>query len=384
MEQIKTRESQAMGTFCCCHCCRSCSMVTSCRRQQQQQPDEHLKWFSGAVDEKEQQQQQQRNKTNEGENIKTETETPTPTRKTLLSLASGNVKNLFIFISSNVKSLCYYRKNSSWSRLTTRFKFNISSFVLLPLLCIFLLPTLRLDDREVYNNNNYHIDELRIIKSDHQRDNLNLGTRSNIWPFGALLGALLKLPLDRLRLQSGLTLMASSATVHQQQQHLHHPRPHLLSHLNQKSDLQEEEQTNSMQLMLAPAQQAERRSSYGSTSGQQQYADGNVDLHTGPYGTTLANDAESATVSVAHGGGGASAETSAGAEQQVSGALTADGSNAAATTAAAAATSSTSAIMQARSDLPAVRALNVKCEKNHMTVSCCCWQNITPQQRTLN
>lgn len=207
--------------------------------------------------------------------------------------------------------------------------------LLLPFLCIFLLPTIKLHQPQLelpppLTSTMTADMELGQAGQQSERQHCHHEAAAS---FAHILAAILRLPLDRLRLQSGLPLASAATTAAGAS----------------RSDLQEEEQTHVM--LSAPAEQ---RASYAAAAApvpvqlQGQHV-AYVDAHGNEAG---------------HQGGGEhyGAEGAAGQEQQAPpdqlGALV-----------AAEGSTSASSALQARSDLPAVRALNVKCEKNHMTVS---------------
>lgn len=163
--------------------------------------------------------------------------------------------------------------------------------------------------------------------------------------FNDLLMSLLSFPFDRLRLVSGLGAHAKE--------------------ISNRQDLQEEE---TRQMLMAPA---EHRSSYLAPPPQQQQQ---AVYHQSPH------RGESEGVGVAQGGpqnqadlhqaeyaggpqGELPMETGAGLGP-VEGTAMAEPAGS-----GAGSSSGSSTGLQTRGDLPAVRALNVKCEKNHMTVS---------------
>ena len=148
-----------------------------------------------------------------------------------------------------------------------------------------------------------------------------------------LLASLMRFSLGRFRLQSGLQLAEAKEII------------------SSKSDLQEEEEQTHL-MLVAPAEH--RSYGPGAASGayaapegpQQQHQHQHQHQQQGePHGPLPADYGEGPATVIEHGGGG---------EGSVEGpAPVATGSSQ----------------LQTRADLPAVRALNVKCEKNHMTVS---------------
>lgn len=218
------------------------------------------------------------------------------------------------------------RQTVSEGRGGRLFKFNNSLLtlrnnLLLPLMIIFLLPSIRLnficppvdDDGEhcLYNSSSGINFEERLL------ENSNL-----LWP-------LIKFPFDKMRLTltgSGLINLVSAAKQQQVR--------------DSRMDLQEEE-TRQFEHLLA-----EHRGGGGSSSNNNNYPPTrlmvsavNSDNYEQPEGPS----------------GDSTGPALVGSEQPVANSIvtSATGGNQ----------------LETRNDLPAVRALNVKCEKNHMTVS---------------
>lgn len=149
-----------------------------------------------------------------------------------------------------------------------------------------------------------------------------------------LLLALVRLPFDRIRLQTSVGLSMGA---------------HAKEIVSNKDEMQEEE---THMLLVAPA---EHRSSYLPAGGPQAY---------GPYGgeTHQAGGEPHMQAIPAGGGGGPDYGLANDPMEQPQGG---GGEVVAESTAA----QQHNSALQTRSDLPVVRALNVKCEKNHMTVS---------------
>lgn len=201
-------------------------------------------------------------------------------------------------------------------RATQTNRLSSQSFILLPFLLILTLPSLTL--RQPASDEAAHLQATKAGLS-----------------LSGLLVALLTLPFDRLRLESASLVGALEA-----------------KEINSKLDLQEEE-THAM--LLAPDDH--RGSIYTAAAGSQAPAG-----YAGPRGAQHA---------YATAGGQAEAQGGppeyAGDEAQGGGAMDSVGS-----AEPSSSISSSGSGLQARNDLPAVRALNVKCEKNHMTVSTDC------------
>lgn len=187
----------------------------------------------------------------------------------------------------------------------------INTCLLLPFVCILLLPSIKLE---------------RGLEQSAAK----LRAETHLAPTARLLGALLRLPFERLHLESGLSLAAATPTGQPQT-----GQRQATPIRSARSDLQEEEQQQHTQVvLLAPSSEAQRAGFAQDSPAAAAYVE--------------------APPSMAASTGGGAGETQPAGEQ---GALV-----------AAEGTSSASAL-QSRNDLPAVRALNVKCEKNHMTVS---------------
>jgi len=220
------------------------------------------------------------------------------------------------------------KRGPEWKSLAADHFRPLHCLIVLPLLCIFLLPTLKLEAGMQLQPNRLG-DQVDIRRGEE------VATTSRIAHFVA---ALLRLPIERIRLQAGLPLAAAALAP-------------------PKRDLQEEEQTHVM--LLAPADQ---RASYAApTQAGHQHA-AYLEAHPPGEPAHLAAPGDPYATSGATGHPQQADEQSSAAgqvaEAQPMGALVgSEGS------------SSTSGSLQVRSDLPAVRALNVKCEKNHMTVS---------------
>lgn len=208
--------------------------------------------------------------------------------------------------------------------------------LLLPLLIVFLLPTIKLD----YHNKHHH--------HHHQNAPADLQSPLLLMQAPSALLTLVRLPLDRLRFAIGL---ASGADAFQ---------------IGERQDLQEEE---TMQLM-SPGERRYAASPHYVPS-VTQYHRQPAAMRPPPQRATTTQ--EMAAVYPAHG----SVQDSDGPSGDVASVTSADPSTspgdqsmtAPGTVVEGGEGAHTSSSLQTRGDLPAVRALNVKCEKNHMTVS---------------
>lgn len=235
--------------------------------------------------------------------------------------------------------------------------------VSLPLLFMFLLPSLKRSSDTIFESSNRDAK----IGCSHLAENLYraLSSPDGLFPaddlslVGMLL-SLIKLPLDRWRLeQIGLSAEARE--------------------ISSKQDLQEEEQqTTHLSMMLAPAEPQLNYAQPVTASVYHQGANGPVSYqrHFGQapvayqrhIGQTpgpaleVASQAEQPTSGGDYATSGVSGDVEPVLAPVEGQALATQGDSA-----AASAQSTTS--LAGRNDLPAVRALNVKCEKNHMTVS---------------
>lgn len=213
--------------------------------------------------------------------------------------------------------------------------------LLLPLIFVFLLPTFRLEQREQSSWTPAQPEVLLSVL--HETEHTT----------GALLMELIRLPLDRIRLEAAGLMLGASA-----------------KEISTKADLQEEE---THMLLLAPA---EHRASYvaapisgGPAHGYPHHQHHQHPHHyeSGESGQPQGEMHVQALPGGEYGGSGAGAGDGGGTGEPVaSGQVGGPGSEATAISDTAVGQASA---LQARSDLPAVRALNVKCEKNHMTVS---------------
>lgn len=184
--------------------------------------------------------------------------------------------------------------------------------VVLPLIFAFILPTIKFDQQNEQTTA-FHQNWPHDVTSD-------------------FLLALVRLPIDRLRLESSLMLGAQAKEV------------------TSKQDLQEEE----THMMVAPA--GEQRANYVAAP-HQAPGSGHGYAPDTPAGSHAAAELHTHPLPVEYAPAPVEAEQAAGPAGDGGPAPTGGGG-----------TGGGSAL-QARNDLPAVRALNVKCEKNHMTVS---------------
>jgi hypothetical protein len=200
--------------------------------------------------------------------------------------------------------------------------------LLLPFIFVFLLPTIRLSPRP----GAFERAPMAASLSDMAALGQHRLLESTAGATGDLLMALIRLPFDKIRLQwsGGLVLAAETKEL-----------------MGAKSDLQEEE---THMMLLAPA---EHRSSYAPAPGGHHHYGGGEPSGGEPHGSapTPGSDYGPDPADPAAPGG----EPSVAAESAAGAGVGQHGGGASS--------------LQARSDLPAVRALNVKCEKNHMTVS---------------
>lgn len=224
--------------------------------------------------------------------------------------------------------------------------------LLLPFVIVFLLPTIRLSPE--------------TAPLDHAISSVGGGCASSLLeashlfgsptsgPTSDLLLALIRLPLDRIKLQwGGLALLAESKEI-----------------ISSKNDLQEEE---THMMLLAPA---EHRSSYAPAGGPAQTGGYHYNQGGGGGGSDAGSqlhggEAHAQVVPAPADYGPDSADQPMAGPGQGESTVVAESANGAQNGASS---------LQTRSDLPAVRALNVKCEKNHMTVS----ERLERQQGRLN
>lgn len=271
--------------------------------------------------------------------------------------------------------------SSSWAA-----KQSLIVSIMLPFLLLFLLPTFRLEPAQE--------SAARIIRTTTNVDHLR-GTFSTWSPLeqqpqpqpnlhalpsmSELLLSLIKFPFDRLRLGS-LGLLSGIAA--KEMNNLNNLNNNII---NRQNDLQEEE---THMLIMAPA---EHRTSFLAPAqqiptGYQQVSrstqrlseqphpgyQGQLDpaaVQMAPSSSHLQHQAD--LHSAGDYAGGASSESGLGPEGSQGVGSVEGGVESAATSQAGGGSSlaSGSSGLQTRGDLPSVRALNVKCEKNHMTVS---------------
>jgi len=183
---------------------------------------------------------------------------------------------------------------------------------------------------------------------------------SSLQMLGELLLALLRLPIHRFRLSSGLAIVSAKE-------------------ISSKLDLQEEE---THMMMLAPPAEHRSLGPPVASAYQQQQHSAPMSARSAQRAAELAHvyqpepaqhlgaAAHQALDSSMH---AAPALEYPGAANEASSAMEAAGGvgsvEAGEATGGQGSVSGASTGLQARSDLPSVRALNVKCEKNHMTVS---------------
>lgn len=221
--------------------------------------------------------------------------------------------------------------------------------ILLPLLFMFLLPSFRRNtspsERPFHNETNMRplITEALVRPPSY----LLLGGDLTIVE---LILSVLRLPIDRWLFENVRCVTLISG-VHGRE-------------ISIKNDLQEEEQQTSHQTMaLSPA---EARLAYLSSGVPGHQSPSAYQRHYGPDAGGQSGDQGASgpnQPSYDYAGQPASAQEPAGAVEGPSGSLVpVEGQ---------AESGGASSSLQARTDLPAVRALNVKCEKNHMTVSGC-------------
>ena len=221
--------------------------------------------------------------------------------------------------------------------------------LLLPFVFVFLLPTIKLSPESRTSSPKSPTGGEFAVTNLLETSRL-FGTTTG----GDLLLALIRLPFDKMRLQMGagsLVLAAESKEI-----------------ISSKSDLQEEE---THMMLLAPA---EHRSSYGGGGGggpaQVNYNPYNQGGDSGPQAGEP--HAQAMPAPGDYGGPADSADQQNGGGSG-GGGNQAGGQGEATVSAEPASTGiglhNEASSLQTRSDLPAVRALNVKCEKNHMTVS---------------
>lgn len=267
--------------------------------------------------------------------------------------------------------------------------------VMLPFLLIFLLPSFKLELDKNNNNSNSIIIPGKTITMVTTRDSSPTDTwlrptKTNIEHttlpiMSELLLSLLKFPFDRLRLRSSVGFIN---VVEAKEMNMNHNNI-----IYRPNDLQEEE---THMLIMAPA---EHRSSYLAPTqqipaGYQQNSRSNQRLNEHPnyQGGPIETGPQTAPQQMAslpqlqapqlqnqadlHNGGpdysnGPSGGESGGSGEGPQGVGSVEGGpeSSSGNQSGSFASSSASSGLQTRGDLPVVRALNVKCEKNHMTVS---------------
>lgn len=291
-----------------------------------------------------------------------------------LYTSSASFSNSWLYITRHKQKLTCTSGRQIGSTSSNKRPSLIVS-IILPLVFVFLLPTFKLEHQNKQNQNNLLYSAVNSRQQQQQVDggfketiimpaeNANFKTQlislladdGRRWPsFSELLLPLMRFPIDRLRLvSSGLGSVAAKEA---------------------QSDLQEEE--THMQLM----QPAEHRSAYLASSHQHQQV-GYQQAPRPPQRVIEMNQGAGypPTTSGPEGAHGSNhaAEQQPGDYASNDGSTTGEqtGPNEVGTATISDSPGQTSLSggggssgLQTRSDLPAVRALNVKCEKNHMMV----------------
>lgn len=219
---------------------------------------------------------------------------------------------------------------------------------------MFLLPSLQLTTVDNDDNNNIHsVRDQTTNAADATNELLPFPAAA---AFGQLFVAILRLPFDRLRLVSGVTSFGAEAKEAATQS---------------RQDLLEEE--THMQL-IGPAGEHPRAAYLASGGGTGTGSAAGQAMMLRSAQRSAGPEAGYVPADSVHGAGESAASDYglAAADQGEGGPMgTVEGTSIAepGPHMAAGGGSGGSAGLQTRGDLPAVRALNVKCEKNHMTVS---------------
>lgn len=226
--------------------------------------------------------------------------------------------------------------------------------ILLPLLFVFLLPTFKLEHQ---NNQNSLLYPAELRSSGAQL--ITLPGADKQWPvLSELLMPLMRFPIDRLRLvSSGLGCVAAKepqSDLQEEETHMQilQPAEHRSAYLTQASGPQQQVAGSGYQQVSRPPQRL-LELGHGAGGSYQPSTGGSENVHTIPSADQqpadyAPNQADGATAGEQTGPMEVGTATISESPGQTS--LTGNG-------------------LQTRSDLPAVRALNVKCEKNHMMVS---------------
>lgn len=308
-----------------------------------------------------------------------------------LTSLQAKLTNCEMLITSKSKSESlsirrFDNKRPSWQKRVYS-HFNLSYLTWMPILIMFILPSIKLIDHNQISN-------LSIYDTNIYNDNYHYMSKTiqSLLPssIGQYLVPLVRISVDRLRFVS-IGCQASlyprkltDGLIHRMQ--LISPSSSVSSN-NERQDLQEEE---SHVLVLNPGESTSGTSSRVVTSPygpprSSQVSDVIGHAYHGPGPATI----EAPTSSVGYAGelpqaageypgpsegmamadhGGSSLQSEA-TIQSGSTRLRTGGPSNGLGSVSVPASGSSSAALQARSDLPGINALNVKCEKNHMTVS---------------